>query len=212
MSLFSTIIFDLGNVIVDLDINKTEECLSSLFEREDLYSDPEIISIIHKYETGHISEALFINKLLANAPNHKIQAKDILDCWNAMLLGISRDKIDLINELKKHYKIYILSNTNITHISFLNHWLEKNHGLINWFDNAFDAVFYSHEIGFKKPEVEAYNYVIDHIPDDKNNMLFVDDLSENVSAARRAGIHAFVYDGKLDLAEWLWIHHVNCSL
>ncbi len=209
MSLYSSLIFDLGNVIVDLDFDRTTNCMTKLFNNEELYSYPGVQEILFKFETGKISEELFINSLIKLAPRNKVQAKDILDCWNAMLLGVGKDKIELIKDLKEHYKIYVFSNTNSAHIRYIENWLKINYGLNDWFESNFDQVFYSHKIGYRKPDPESFRIVLELIPDKKSNILFVDDLEDNVLAARNAGIHSFVYNGSMDLSKWLWAHHVN---
>jgi HAD superfamily hydrolase (TIGR01509 family) len=71
------------------------------------------------------------------------------------------------------------------------------------FDQVFDGVFSSAEMGVKKPAPEYYEQIVQALGADKKDMLYVDDTVANVEAARAMGIESVVYEGVEELEEKL---------
>lgn len=63
------------------------------------------------------------------------------------------------------------------------------------FGEIFNHVYSSAEIGFKKPTVEFYQYIINSLKLNPEEIMYFDDSQENVDAAKTLGVNAFFFDG-----------------
>ena len=113
MSSFETIIFDLGGVIMNIDVDRA---LNSFADHSGI-SPPEInwqthlSGFFHQFEIGEISESDFRDNLRAVLGTHLDD--DVLDhCWNQLLLDIPNHRLDHLTSLRKKNKMILLSNTN----------------------------------------------------------------------------------------------------
>ncbi len=185
------IIFDLGNVLIDLDIAATERRLRALLGRHFRASfvRNEQEGLFEAYEKGLIPEADFFAELrrLAKA---EVSVAQLKDAWNAMLLGFPLDRLLWVEELRTRYRTYVLSNTNETHLEWVYRHLRDDYGISDYEERFFDKVWYSHRVHLRKPEPEIYGHVLEDGDLDPAETLFVDDNPVNVEAARAAGIHA----------------------
>ena len=115
MKNIKTIIFDLGGVIIDLDVDRTIKGFSALsgFSSEkvkDLYTSHPVF---YEFEKGLVSEAGFREEVRNLFHSNGVTDGDIDDVWNSMLLGIPVQRLNLLNRLKESYRVMILSNTMI---------------------------------------------------------------------------------------------------
>ena len=180
------IIFDLGNVILNIEHQKTiiEFSKIGIVDASIFYSQSRQNNIFNLLETGRISEYNFlveVNKLCPKASHEQI-----LMAWNALILDLPKKRISLIQKLKKDFSIYLLSNTNSIHIKKII----KKIGIkdYNSFYNLFNKVYYSHEIGQRKPNPKAFNIIINENKLDVNRVLFIDDSIQHIKSARKLGI------------------------
>lgn len=187
-----TIIFDLGEVIVDLDpvaviqrLAKYADVSPTAAMREVIVNSPELIA----YETGKIDEEAFLgrmNKLLKS----NMTLEEFEGAWNLMLKAIPVKRLDLMKALGKTHRTMILSNTNAMHQRRFDQMIydvtqeEGMHCFV-----THDA-HYSHVIGYRKPENDCFNYVIDHNQLNPKKTLFLDDNPHNIEAAKSLGIQA----------------------
>src|SRR5690606_6656973 len=188
----STIIFDFGNVLIDLDIPgfyKRMKQLTGLSKNEDVST---MVEISKSYEQGKLSTELFINQIIKSS-RHSIQAREIIKTWNSMLIGIRPEVLALLKDLKPHYRIYILSNTNPLHIQWANEHLHHQHNVENFETEYLHGVFYSHRIRLIKPHPEIYTYVQNEIGISSDEILYLDDMEVNVVGARNAGWTAIIH-------------------
>jgi putative hydrolase of the HAD superfamily len=95
--------------------------------------------------------------------------------------------------LRKNYKLFLLSNTNIIHRKF--GWDHYN------FLKNFDKLFLSYEVGFAKPEEEIYQLVIHSIDLNPSEVLYIDDIEEYVNAAKNLGWNAVQFKSNEKLIE-----------
>lgn len=189
------LIFDLGGVILDLSIEDTLKTFAALagVDRsviDKLYtSAPEFLS----YETGHITDEefrRFINQQCASPGTDEA----IDQCWNAMLLGLPKRKLDLILTLKNKYNVYLLSNTNSIHLKYINEvMLPAVPGALPKLDDYFHRAYYSHIMKKRKPHAEIFEEVLDDNGLKPDETLFLDDNHDNIVGASKVGIKtAFV--------------------
>jgi putative hydrolase of the HAD superfamily len=178
------IIFDFGGVIINLDYNATIDAFKKLGldNFDHLYSQATQSNLFDSIETGKISPQHFINSLLRLLPK-ETTPKQVINAWNAMLLDIPIERIELLQELSKRYKIYLLSNTNKIHIdTALQTWNRTTNKPIEY---IFEKVYFSHEVHMRKPHVEIFNLVTTNEGLNPAKTLFIDD---SIQGAITAGL------------------------
>jgi glucose-1-phosphatase len=186
------IIFDLGGVIINLDTKRTIRAFDSISEVPfaELYSGsgPQA-EIFNLFDKGLVSEDEFFN-VLRHEINFKGPNEDLLNAWNAMLMDVPEERLDMLVKVKQHYNSYLLSNTCEPHISNFEAALYDRHGVRN-FNDYFDKVFYSCRIGLRKPDKEIFEYVLKKTGMRPEETVFIDDTDIHVQSAASCGINAF---------------------
>lgn len=187
------IVFDFGGVLLDLDFSLTYDRMSHLLGF-DFYPEKlseNIIALLHNFETGKISKENFLWNIQILSQNKVPQGKEIINAWNAMLLGWNPDRFDFLQVLRRHYNVFLLSNTNEIHIDWVRRDLKNIHNIHRFEDVFFDKVYYSHEIKMRKPSREIFEYLAEDAQINPLESLFVDDLIENVEAALSVGFQGY---------------------
>jgi FMN phosphatase YigB (HAD superfamily) len=185
------VILDLGGVILELDVDRTIRAFHAL-GFPPLQSADIILSkypFFLEYETGKISTDEFIRQIMEISGDHFTRA-EVLDAWNAMILGFTRENIDLLLDLRGKYRLFLLSNTNEIHEKVYNGQLKREHGIEN-LDRIFEKVYYSHRLKMRKPDPEIFRHVLkdsDLVPGES---LYIDDTLMHVEMARSLGIQAY---------------------
>lgn len=177
------LLFDLGNVLIDIDIPGAHTRIRQLF-REDA-SKEVIDQALLKYECGKISTEIFINALLSQSQRH-VQALDIIEAWNSMLIGMPASRIDMLYQLKPHFPLYVLSNTNALHIEWVHRYMKREHGL-HRFEDLFTTTYYSHLVRDRKPNASIFEFITADAGIVPEQTLFLDDLPENIETAESIG-------------------------
>lgn len=185
------IIFDLGGVILNIDYEKTINEFKKLGvdDFQKIFSQAEQNKISEDFEKGLIPEEKFYQSILSKSEKHFTKNQFKL-AWNAMLLDFPLERLKLLKRIKEKYRIFLLSNTNETHLMAFYEQLEKIYG-VEKFKHLFERVYYSHLIKLRKPNTEVYNYVMEENSLKKEETLFIDDSIKNVEGALKSGIHAF---------------------
>lgn len=183
------IIFDLGNVILNIEYQKTIDEFNKIGIQDAsiFYSQSIQKEIFNLLETGKISEFDFIIEVNKLCP--KASHKQILKAWNALILDLPEKRLSLINKLKSSFSIYLLSNTNAIHINEII----KKIGVkkYNRFYSLFKKVYYSHEIGLRKPNPEAFNIILKENNLNTSEVLFIDDSIQHIKSAKQLGIKTY---------------------
>ncbi len=197
------LIFDLGNVIVDIDYQHSLELIKKeLPENHHDKTELFYLTDFHKkYEKGEIDSAKFRNEVRAYFEQDWSDEK-VDDLWNSLLKEIPKERIDLVSRLKDNYKLGILSNTNEIHIDAVYKMLNQNFALEN-FDSLFNHVFLSHEMGLSKPSAEIYHTMVNQLGTKPERVVFFDDLEANVKSAASIGIHAVHVTGPQVIFDYL---------
>ncbi len=188
-----TIIFDFGNVLIDLDFKRCFDTFEEVTGLSwDIHNMPtEITSAIHKYDRGHISDEAFLWTFQQH--NSMADPRDLIRAWNSLIGDIPQKRFSMLESLRPDYNLVILSNINNLHLRKIHHYLKKAHQITDFEDRYFDHVFYSHLIGMRKPDDEIYPHVTDVLSVNKSDILFIDDLPENIEAAKSYGWHGQVH-------------------
>lgn len=183
------IIFDLGNVILNIEYQKTIDEFNKIGIQDAsvFYSQSIQKEIFNLLETGKISELDFLIEVNKFCP--KASHKQILTAWNALILDLPKKRLSLINKLKSSFSIYLLSNTNAIHINEII----KKIGVkkYNTFYSLFKKVYYSHEIGLRKPNPEAFNIILKENNLNVSEVLFIDDSIQHIESAKKIGIKTY---------------------
>ena len=110
------------------------------------------------------------------------------DAWNAMLVGFPEEHIKLLKVLSKRYDLYMLSNTSPLHVEVFERMYLDVAG--EPLSRVFKKLYYSHEIGWNKPDPEAWEVVIRDAAIKPEETLFLDDTIHNIKAAQELGFQA----------------------
>ncbi|WP_347156728.1 HAD family hydrolase [Pontibacter chitinilyticus] len=182
------IIFDLGGVIINIDYNKSIQELQKLCQDSCniAFSQAEQSHLFDLFETGVSSPAVFRNNLRdtyhINASDEEIDA-----AWNAMLLDIPQERLDLLLELGKKYRIFLLSNTNAIHLKRFNEMVAHSFTIPS-LDALFEQSYYSHLIGKRKPDADVFEIIIAQHHLNKQETLFIDDSMQHIVSAEKIGL------------------------
>lgn len=198
--MIQNIIFDFGGVIYDIDHERTKKAFDLLGIKnfEQLYSHAIQTHLFEEFEKGQISPAEFRNTLHNHLPKN-ITNEQIDKAWNALLLGFRKDRIRLLQKISAHYTLFLLSNTNQIHYQHYMQELETI-GLKVAFLNAFDHLYFSHQVGLRKPDPLIFQLVLDNHELRANNTLFIDDYDVNIEAAKNQGLQTFLLKPTLTLS------------
>jgi glucose-1-phosphatase len=183
-------IFDLGNVIIDIDYHRSLNLIKTLVpqyfhSRVDAFYSTDF----HKaYEKGLIDSPAFRDEVRSYFEQNWDDSK-VDELWNSLLGKIPGERLDLVSKLKQNYQVGVLSNTNEIHIEAVNKMLKSDFG-VERFDTLFDWVFYSHEMGMAKPSPEIYLQMLAELGAAAERVVFFDDLEANVKGAASVGIQA----------------------
>jgi len=187
----NSIIFDLGDVIIDLDIPET----IARFARVSGKSTDEVREICGRsdvflnYEKGLISDEVFrseANRLFGTG----LSDEEFDAIWNGMLIHIPAEKIDMLVGLAAGHRLFLLSNTNNIHITcFASMFGAVSGG--KPIEDYFEKTYYSHQIGMRKPDEEIFRYVLEKNNLDPASTLFLDDNHDNIRGAASTGIQTF---------------------
>ncbi len=182
--MIKTIIFDFGDVFINLDKPATHRELSKL---GDISWNSKIEEINNLFEIGKISTPEFIASFQKLLP--KASEKEIIDSWNAILLDFPKHRLEFIRHLAatKKYNLILLSNTNELHIN----WIKENIPFYEIFKSSFDAFYLSHEIQLRKPNIDIFEFVLDQNQIQANQTVFIDDTKKNTDTASKLGIHTW---------------------
>ena len=181
------IIFDLGAVILNINYQNTIDEFTKLGVNNaaTFYSKKVQKNLFNQIETGMISSNEFLKALQKKTKNANIN--QVEKAWNAMLLDLPEERLQLIKKLKKNHAIYLLSNTNAIHIDAI----KKQLGNRKWlaFCKLFDKMYLSHELGLRKPDVKIFEYILNEQKLKAEEVFFIDDSPQHIASAKKIGIH-----------------------
>lgn len=192
------LIFDMGGVLVDLDI---EDCKRAFKEYIGYYKIDDIIDPCHQkgiygdLEEGVLSGEEFRQIVLADSHPGAL-AEDVDRAMWHILTGIEPYKVEMLKNLSESYELYLLSNNNPVCLPRAKSIFEEA-GIP--LESIFRKCFYSFEMKALKPSEKFYKAVVEEIGLPAENMLFIDDSQKNVDGAVSAGLPAVFYEPGTDL-------------
>lgn len=183
------LIFDLGMVLLNINPQLTADALAQLAGKEITdFEDFIPKQALFDIEEGKTTPAEF-RQIVRKAIGRPVTDPEIDYAWNAIILDIPKEHIELLENLRKKYKLFLLSNTNIMHYHVYNARVQREFG--KSLDDYFDHAYYSHNMDCRKPAPKIYQMVIDEQKLDPNATLFIDDRQDNIGSAQRCGLKTF---------------------
>jgi len=183
------ILFDLGGVILDINVQATLKHFYELDFPAQLLQYPHNMTtdLFYKYETGKIKTDQFRNEI-RRVTGTEVPDEALDRAWNAMIVRIPEDRTTLLKKLGEHYDLYMLSNTSPLHTPVFEKMFLDAAGIP--MHDAFKKIYYSFEIGCHKPDHEAWEFVINDAGIVPGETLFLDDNIHNIKASQELGFQA----------------------
>jgi len=197
----STLIFDFGGVLINLNREKAlaEFEKIGLLDTAKLLDNSLPVDIFMQLEIGELLEDEFLEKLVVRSTQNPTK-EQVKAAFLSFLQDIPAEKLDLLLELKKRFKILMLSNTNPIHFIWCRNTKFNYKGLnINDF---FDKCYVSYEQKTAKPEKEIFEIILKERSLKAEECLFIDDAPVNVETAKLLNFNAILYDVNEDLRKY----------
>ncbi|GAB4491406.1 MAG: HAD family phosphatase [Saprospiraceae bacterium] len=194
MQSVKNIIFDFGNVLFDLDLPAIERNLK-LYFGENFAAAKEKLRrgrIFELYEVGGLSTEEFVDSIRFTA-EPPLEKEQVISAWNSIFLEMPSHRFEMLLRLRERYKVFLLSNINELHASWIDAYMLREHGIGDFHARYFDGVYYSHWIRLRKPDREIYEYVLADAELIPEETVFFDDLEINIEAARKVGIRGILH-------------------
>ncbi|MCY1233318.1 Alpha-D-glucose-1-phosphate phosphatase YihX [compost metagenome] len=180
----NTIIFDFGDIFINLDFNAMENAMKSLGLKE---WNEDLDKLNYKFEKGKIKEEDFLKGIQNYIP--KASLEQIKNAWSKVLLDFPLYRLEFLQKLSHNYQLFLLSNTDAIHVEQFENMVGESFS--RDFYQCFEKVYFSFEIGQRKPEPEAFNYIINKHELSPKRTLFVDDRKTNTDVAESLGFQVW---------------------
>ncbi|WP_052346495.1 HAD family hydrolase [Hymenobacter swuensis] len=196
------LLFDFGGVIINIDYSLTLAAMRRHGGTIE-FTQAAQAELFDQMETGRLSAEAFRAGL---RQHYQLMATDEeLDAaWNAMLLDVPAERLALLADLRAQgYQTALLSNTNQIHIEEINRRLQVQYGLEHGIADCLDRVFYSQQVGLRKPGEEIFRHALREMNWKAEETLFIEDSPQHIETARRLGLHTLFLTPPLTLQDAL---------
>jgi putative hydrolase of the HAD superfamily len=193
MQKIKNIIFDYGNVIFEIDFKKVQKALSQLGidHIDEFFGHKGQADLFSELETGAITASQFRKGIRDAAHNPELKDEEIDQAWNSLLVGVPENIHDVLLEVRKKYRTFLLSNTNEIHYRYILDYLKKEHQIENN-DHLFEKAYYSQLMLLRKPHVEIFERVLRENDLCAEETLFIDDSPQHLLGAQKAGLQTLL--------------------
>ena len=184
------LLFDFGGVIINIDYARTATAMRRLSRAGSniAFNQAQQAELFDDFETGHLSPAAF-RAGLREAYDLDATDAEVDEAWHAMLLDVPAERLALIGELRRQgHQTALLSNTNALHIGEINQRLAAKYGFRHGIADVLDRVFYSQEVGLRKPGEEIFRHALTEMNWRAADTLFIEDSPQHVATARHLGL------------------------
>jgi FMN phosphatase YigB (HAD superfamily) len=194
------IIFDFGNVLFDLDLERTTQVLQELLGKQYEQARQQLLQhrVFELYETGGLSTGEFVDALRFSV-QPPLSETQVINAWNAIFIKMPRSRFDMLLRLRARYKVFLLSNINDLHASWIDSYMEREHQIQDFQQRYFDGVYYSHLIRLRKPNRDIYEYILADAELLPEECVFFDDLDANIQMANTLGIQGVLHPVGTDI-------------
>lgn len=184
------IIFDYGNVIFLIDFKRTQHTFTELgIENvEKFFAHTGHDPLFDEFEKGNITSAEFRDGIRRITGISSLSDEEIDRAWNTLLIGVPPVNHEILLELKKKYRTFLLSNNNEIHYNWIMDYLKREYNLE---DNSgfFEKDYYSHLMGKRKPNADIFEQVLQENNLDPAETLFIDDSPQHLRTAKQLGFN-----------------------
>lgn len=194
MKKIKNIIFDYGNVLFEIDFERSQKAFMALGIKnvDQVFAHAGQNPLFDAFDKGEISAADFRDGVRKIAENQALTDAEINDAWNSLLIGVPPGVHELLLNLKEKYRTFLLSNNNEIHYASILAHLESVYGVPNN-HGFFERDYYSHLLGMRKPDREIFEWIINEhnlIPEET---VFIDDSPQHLRAAEELGIQVQLF-------------------
>lgn len=195
-------VFDLGNVILPFEHRQIAVKLHETSRIQDRFTPDDLFKflfdmdrgLVNPYEEGLMSSVDFFAKL-RDKYKLELEFDEFQDIWNI----IFEEDLEVNNAIlylkNKDYPVFLLSNTNELHFSYIMERYPIVHSLDEW--------ILSYEVGAKKPKQKIYDAIFERTDAARSEVLYIDDIPEYVEAAKSYGLQGLVFKNAKDVWELL---------
>ncbi|WGL98270.1 glucose-1-phosphatase [Arsenophonus sp. aPb] len=190
-------IFDMGNVIINIDFNRALQVWSELSKIpiNSLAQKFELDETVKLHECDKISDFEFA-EFTSEKLGLSLSFEEFALGWNAIFVSLRYDVIEIMTRLREQgHRVVILSNTNRLH---QNYWPSHYPEIAA----SSDFLYLSQDLGMRKPDLEIYKYVLQSEGFAAEKAIFFDDSEENVTAAAQLGIKSWHVTDKNSVAKY----------
>ena len=192
MKKYRVIVFDLGNTLIRFDHGISAGKIANLFhlDSKKIYDAFFDSPLTRAFEKGEISPREFHKRALSLL-GIALSFSDFTSIWNDIFWE-DTDTCRLARQLKKSYRLFLLSNVNRLHFEHIR----KKFDIIN----IFDEIILSFMVGAMKPDHAIFEDVIKRAGGDKSGILYIDDREDLIKEATLLGIDSIRFEsaGKLE--------------
>ena len=180
------LLFDFGNVIINIDESKSHAAFHQVLgsSYDVVMKRFSVTKLLKRANTQTVTLKMMCDEI--ETLGVKYQPEQIKSAWNALILDLPEERINLLAKLRRHYNLYMLSNINLLHDEEIERRFQEKYGS-NPLRPLFQKMYYSYKIGIAKPDLRAYEKVIQDAGILPEETLFFDDLLENLHAAAQLG-------------------------
>ena len=190
-------IFDLGNTVIKLAYERVLEnvCRDAAIKRDDLVDLLEKPGGYRDLERGGVNFADFYD-FIADKAGYRGSLRDFRTIWADFFDGPMPGIENLLDRVRERYRVAFLSNSNEVHAEVI----PRKYAALFHRDDRF---IFSHRFHCAKPDPDIFRRALEVIGALPQHTIFVDDMIENVIAARAVGMRAYQYRDSLSLTEEL---------
>lgn len=173
---------------MDIDYQRTERAFVDLGMSDfgQVYSQMRQTDLFDRWEVGALGREDFVRTLKGYCA-HGTSDDQVVDAWNAMLIGFPLGRLQLLRQLSLHYDLFLLSNTNEIHEEAFERMVFSVCGYPS-VAHFFDKAYYSHRMGMRKPHPETFKKVLEDNHLSPAHTLFIDDSPQHIAGADSVGL------------------------
>ena len=205
MQHIKNIIFDYGNVIFDIDFQKTQHSFTELGIKnvERFFAHTGHDPIFNEFETGSISSTEFRDGIRRITGQPSLTDAQIDNAWNTLLIGIPPINHDILLKAKEKYRTFLLSNINEIHMDYINRYLKQEFN-VDTNDVFFEKVYYSHLVRLRKPNKEIFEFVAQDSNLIPQETLYIDDSPQHLKTAQEMGFNTYLMTKNDSLEKFIY--------
>lgn len=193
MNPIKNIIFDYGNVIFHINFQQVADAWKALGidNADEFYGHRKQDDVFNALERGQITPSAFRDRIRELTHKPELTDQQIDDAWNAIFIGIPKGNHELLLEIKKKYRTFLLSNINAIHYDYVHDYLQREFDMKDNSD-LFEKTYYSHLMGKRKPDAEIFEQVLRENNLYPSETLFIDDSPQHLETARKLGLQTYL--------------------